>query len=376
MKNVRILILLQNSQIWGRFFHGNRGLCLSGTFGQGIGSTVHIGWVLLRAMQKNDTNGYLMNLMNHLWITYELMIPSMCSLNQQELYSETLSETSCYRYLSFVPRRIGYPVAFSRWCPSRSPIIWSKLSRWHSTLWELVTHRKAFEKSPWFTEVARVTTCHKDPQSTNAWLPLQPKMAECPGPWVQIDQWHAHIGIGAQRREISAYLRGQITSGCGLCSLGHFWHFLSTSLATKILCSKRITQNCHHHLSLSAYHGIPWHTPSLDLCTPAVHSLYTAYTQLKNTGGTVVPACTLGFRRSRRLRSFHHGASTGHVATDVATDVAPGPAQATEAEPGHGSGQGSGTPGHVGHLDNRHRNTVHGIQMHTIHIDACCTHFL
>lgn len=42
--------------------------------------------------------------------------------------------------------------------------------------------------------------------------------------------------------------------------------------------------------------------------------------------------------------------ATWHVA-------APGPAQATEAEPGHGSGQGSGTPGHVGHLDQTQKHT-------------------
>lgn len=84
MKNVRIL---QNSQILGR---------LSGTFGQGIGSTVHIGWVLLKAMQKNDTKGYLMNLMNHLWITYELMIPS--------IFSTQRINRNCTQRLPWYPR--------------------------------------------------------------------------------------------------------------------------------------------------------------------------------------------------------------------------------------------------------------------------------
>ena len=70
------------------------------------------------------------------------------------------------------------------------------------------------------------------------------------------------------------------------------------------------------------------------------------------------PACTLRFRRCRRW-GFHHGTATGHVATDVAPVApgapgAPGPPQATEVEPGHGSGQGR-TPGHVGHLGHRYR---------------------
>ena len=125
--------------------------CLSGTFGQGISSTVHIGWVLLMRMQWNSkwTNRISSDI-RIISRSYQDPIRIISgwflfnSKNQEKRIAKVLGD-SLRPCVCFIPGQIGH-VAFSWWCPS--PVLWSKLSRSHSTLWELVKHRRAFEKSP------------------------------------------------------------------------------------------------------------------------------------------------------------------------------------------------------------------------------------
>ena len=225
--------------------------------------------------------------MYHLWITYELMIPSIFSTQRiNRNCTQRLSETSCYRYVSFVPRRIGYPVAFSRWCPS--PIIWSKLSRWHSTLWELVTHRKAFEKSPapslhsgfqgTTAQRFELTLIHRSckgdylPQRSTKykWLATTPTKVDGWVPWP----------LSPNRSMARPYRHRCATQGNLRVSPrpDHLWLW---GLLFGAFVAFPIHFSCHQNPLLQKNHpklsppslpvqGIP-HL-SLDLCTPAVHS--------------------------------------------------------------------------------------------------------
>lgn len=69
----------------------------------------------------------------------------------------------------------------------------TNLSKSHSTLWELAAHTQASEKLP--AKAACGKTCKRS-HSTSL---------RVPDPWVQIDQRHAHVGIGPQSGEISTH---------------------------------------------------------------------------------------------------------------------------------------------------------------------------